>query len=143
MYVIGMIYGHALCNPLEREIIYCVGGQLITILVKSNFIGVVTRQLMAKKDISPLYSRSQKNNVFLWHRKKDLTSFISFSWCNNSTFKIGLRLCKIGIELSENSAGFFSYFMIEYHIDLEIFLVHLNVFNFILLLFYTIFFFTK
>ena len=60
MYVIGMIYGHALCNPLEREIIYCVGGELITILVKSNFIGVVTRQLMAKKDISPLYSRSQK-----------------------------------------------------------------------------------
>ena len=56
--------------PLKEKSSIALAGELITILVKSNFIGVVTRQLMAKKDISPLYSRSQKKTMSFYGIEK-------------------------------------------------------------------------
>ena len=90
MYVIGMIYGHALCNPLEREIIYCVGGETDYNLSEIQFYWSCHKTINGKKGHISFIFKVAKNNVFLWHRKKDLNSFTSFSWCNNLIFKIGI-----------------------------------------------------
>ena len=72
MYVIGMIYGHALCNPLEREIIYCVGGETDYNLSEIQFYWSCHKTINGKKGHISFIFKVAKNNVFLWHRKKRL-----------------------------------------------------------------------